>query len=361
LPWVSQASLTLDTTGIHPVTRSLPGTPATSPSSAVHAGNQPYGSLTESQLHHRQSLNFEPTFKREPVTQLHLAYPSNSQFSSRRASSASDMGPPPSAVHSRLNTIDKDTLDTKHESLAESHEDNYQNDPLPYGVPPGTPISASSNQIYNTPSVVAMKGRVENPGTPTHNQSPGGNNGWAKHDAQSQTEYIPSQSHGRQLSYTLRGNDDHAPIVNGVSRNIFDGNGIDRDTKLSSLDYHHGDDLPGDLPNGHGLGAMQSSKQDMMTKDGPPSTKRRRTINQDSLPFSLSGKAVVLTVLTPGPSPPQSTSDLSIPEGGLAANGSVLGASDPSSWNMGPSYGDDYGTSVLGDPSNGRKRPPSRK
>jgi len=365
LPWVSQTGLTLDTSGIHPVTRSLPGTPATSPSSAVHTGNQTYGALTDSQLHHRQSLNFEPSFKRESVTQLHLGYPSNSQFSSRRASSASDMGPPPSAVHSRLSTVDKDSLDTKHEPLPESHEEGYsQGDSLPYGVPPGTPISASSNQVYTTPSAVAMKGRVENPGTPTHGHSPGGNNaGWSKHDAQAQTDYsIQSQGHARQLSYTIR-SEDHSPMVpqNGVNRNIFDTNGIDRDTKLSSLDYHHGDDLPGDLPNEHNLSALQSSKPEIISKDGPPSSKRRRTINQDSMPYGMSGKYLSQHLLIPGHTPPQSTSDLAIPEGGLAANGSILNAPDPSSWTMGSSYADDYGTPILSDPTNGRKRPPSRK
>lgn len=293
LPWVSQTGLTLDTSGIHPVTRSLPGTPATSPSSAVHTGNQPYGALTDSQLHHRQSLNFEPSFKRESVTQLHLGYPSNSQFSSRRASSASDMGPPPSGVHSRLNTVDKDTLDNKHDALQESHEESYSQNDLQYGVPPGTPISASATQVYNTPSVVAMKGRVEAPGTPTHGQSPSGNNvNWSKHDAQSQADYSISQGqHARQLSYTIRGNEDHPSMVgqNGVSRNIFDANGIDRDPKLSSLDYHHGDDLPGDLPNGHTLNSLQSAKQEVVSKDGPPSSKRRRTINQDSMPYGMSG------------------------------------------------------------------------
>ncbi len=62
-----------------------------------------------------------------------------------------------------------------------------------------------------------------------------------------------------------------------------------------------------------------------------------------------------------GPSPPQTTADLAIPEGGLASNGNVMNPSDPGSWSM-SSYTDEYGTPVLGDPSaNGRKRPPSRK
>ena len=63
-----------------------------------------------------------------------------------------------------------------------------------------------------------------------------------------------------------------------------------------------------------------------------------------------------------GPSPPQTTADLAIPEGGLGSNGNVMNPSDPGSWNMSSSYADEYGTPVLGDPSaNGRKRPPSRK
>ena len=160
LPWVSHTGLTLDTS-VHPVTRSLPGTPATSPSSAVHTTNQTYGALTDSHIN-RQSLSFEPSFKREAVTQLHLNYPPSSQFSSRRASSGSEMGPPPQSVHSRLSTIDKDQLETKHDTLRESPEESYQND-LHYSVPPGTPISTSNSQVYGTPSVVAMKGRVETP------------------------------------------------------------------------------------------------------------------------------------------------------------------------------------------------------
>lgn len=302
LPWVSQAGLTLDTTGLHPVTRSLPGTPATSPSSAVHTGSQTYGALTDSHLH-RQSLNFEPSFKREAITQLHLSYPSNSQFSSRRASSASDMGPPPSAVHSRLNTVDKDQLENKHDTLPESQEEGGYPGELHYAaVPPGTPISASSNQVYNTPSIVAMKGRVENPGTPTHGQSPGGNSGnWSKHDSVSQGEYsMPSQGqHARQLSYQMRSNDDQPQMVsqNGVSRNIFDTSSMDRDTKLSSLEYNHGEDvLSNELPNGHSLshGPLPAIKNEQLMKDGPPSSKRRRTINQDSMPYGMGGIISVL-------------------------------------------------------------------
>jgi hypothetical protein len=301
LPWVNNpAGLTLDTSGIPPVTRSLPGTPATSPSSAVHASSQTYGALTDSHLH-RQSLNFEPTFKREAITQLHLSYPSNSQFSSRRAS-ASDMGPPPAAVHSRLNTVDKDQLDNKHNTLSESQEEEYQTD-LHYGVPPSTPISGSNNQVYNTPSVVAMKGRVEAPGTPTHGQSPVGNSvNWSsKHDAASQSDYsISSQGHHtRQLSYQMRGNDDQPQMVsqNGVSRNIFDSTPNDRESKLSSLEYTHGEELTNELPNGHGLshGPLPSVKQEAMSKDGPPSSKRRRTINQDSLPYNLGGITYVVS------------------------------------------------------------------
>jgi hypothetical protein len=360
LPWVSHTGLSLDTSGMPPVTRSLPGTPATSPSSAVHTGSQTYGALTDSHLH-RQSLQFEPsTFKREAITQLHLSYPTGSQFSSRRASSASDMGPPPATVHSRLNTLDKDQLDTKHESLPESQDEGYQND-LHYNVPPGTPISASNNQVYNTPSIVAMKGRVDNPGTPTHTHSPSGNVGWSqKHEPPSQNEYaMSSQSHhSRQLSYQIRGSEDQ----NGVSRNIFDSTPVDRDTKLSSLDYDHGDDvLQGGLPNGHGLhGSLPSIKQEQLIKDGPPSSKRRRTINQDSLPYNLGGTISFLLTHANmlGPSPTQSTSDLSIPEGGIPTNGNVMHQSDQGAWNP---YGDEYAT-VLGDPSaNGRKRPPSRK
>ena len=297
LPWVGASGLSLDTTGMHPVTRSLPGTPATSPSSAVHTSSQTYGALTDSHLH-RQSLNFEPSFKREAITQLHLSYPSNSQFSSRRASSASDMGPPPSAVHSRLSTVDKDQLENKHDSLPESQEEGGYPGELHYtAVPPGTPISASSNQVYNTPSIVAMKGRVENPGTPTHGQSPGSSSGnWSKHDGVSQGEYsIPTQGqHARQLSYQMRSNDDQPQMVsqNGVSRNIFDTSSIDRDNKLSSLDYNHSDDgLSNDLSNGHSLShvALPSIKQEQLMKDGPPSSKRRRTINQDSMPYGMGG------------------------------------------------------------------------
>lgn len=296
LPWVNHTGLSVDTSGIPPITRSLPGTPATSPSSAVHTGSQTYGALTDSHLH-RQSLQFEPSFKRDAITTLHLSYPTGSQFSSRRASSASDMGPPPATVHSRLNTVEKDQLDVKRESLPESQEEGYQND-LHYGVPPGTPISASNNQVYNTPSIVAMKGRVDNPGTPTHTHSPSGNVSWSqKHDPPSQNEYaISSQTHhARQLSYHVHANDDQGQMVsqNGVSRNIFDSTPIDRDSKLSSLDYGHGDDVlqGGDMPNGHNLshGSLPSIKQEQLINDGPPSSKRRRTINQDSLPYNLGG------------------------------------------------------------------------
>ena len=295
LPWVSQTGLTLDTSGIHPVTRSLPGTPATSPSSAAHASSQTYGTLADSQI---PRLNFEPSFKREAITQLHLSYPSNSQFSSRRASSASDMGPPPPGVHSRLNTVDKDQLENKHDSLPESHEEGGYPGELQYAaVPPGTPISASNSQVYNTPSIVAMKGRGENTGTPTHGQSPGANSGnWSKHDGISQGEYqMPAQAqHARQLSYQMRSNDDPSQLVpqNGVSRNIFDTSSIDREVKLSTLDYNHGDEvLSNDLPNGHGPShpPLPSIKQEPMMKDGPPSSKRRRTINQDSMPYGMSG------------------------------------------------------------------------
>lgn len=286
LPWVNNpASLTLDTSSIHPVTRSLPGTPATSPSSAVHAGTQTYGSLTDSHLH-RQSLPFEPTFKREAITQLHLSYPSNSQFSSRRASSASDMGPPPATVHSRLNTLDKDQLDNKPETVPESHEETYQSD-LHYGVHPSTPVSGTTGQMYNTPSIVAMKGRVETQTTPTPGQSPAAN--WpGKHEAPTSDYTISSHvHHARQLSYQIR-SDDQPQLVaqNGVSRNIFDSTPLDRDTnKLSSLDYHHdGDGLTNELPNVHGL-----VKSESVIKDGPPSSKRRRTVNQDSLPYNLGG------------------------------------------------------------------------
>ena len=286
LPWVSHSPLTLDTSGIHPVTRSLPGTPATSPSSAVHASSQTYGALTDSHIYRA----------REAITQLHLNYPSNSQFSSRRASSGSEMGPPPATVHSRLNTVDKD-LDNKHDALQETQEEGYQND-LQYGVPPSTPISASSSQVYNTPSIVAMKGRVDTPTTtPTHGQSPSGNSGnWSKHDTPTQTDYsISSQSqHARQLSYQMRANDDQSQIIsqNGVSRNIFEHSSIDRDTKLSSLEYSHGEEvLTNELSNGHGLsrGSLPSIKQEALMNDGPPSSKRRRTINQDSLPYNLGG------------------------------------------------------------------------
>jgi hypothetical protein len=288
LPWV-QPGLTLDTSGLHPVTRSLPGTPATSPSSAVHQSSQSYGALTDSHIH-RQSVTFDPSFNKREVTQLHLSYPSNSQFSSRRASSASDMGPPPSAVHSRLNTVDKD-LDTKHESLTESQEEGYPGD-LHYSVPPGTPISAANNQVYHTPSIVAMKGRGEAPGTPTHGQSPGANASWpSKHDQPPQSEYsISSQSHhSRQLSYQMRGDDQpHMISQNGVSRNIFDGP-IDRDSKLASLDHYHNDDvLPGDMTNGLSHGPLPPLKQDGLIKDGPPS-KRRRTLDQTSMPYGMSG------------------------------------------------------------------------
>lgn len=296
LPWVSHTGLTLDTSSIHPVTRSLPGTPATSPSSTVHAGSQTYGALTDSHIH-RQSLNFEPSFKREAIPQLHLAYPSNSQFSSRRASSGSEMGPP-SAMHSRMATIDKDHLDVKNEPLPETQEEGYQND-LQYGVPPGTPITASSNQVYNTPSIVAMKGRVDGPGTPTHGHSPSSNavNWSSKHDAQTQADYsVSSQGHhSRQLSYQMRQNDDSTPQMvsqNGVSRNIFDPAAVDRDSKLSSLEYSQGEEtLAGDLPNGHSIshGPLPPLKQESLVKDGPPSSKRRRTINQDSLPYGLGG------------------------------------------------------------------------
>jgi hypothetical protein len=293
LPWV-HTSLTLDTSGVHPVTRSLPGTPATSPSSAVHASSQTYGALTDSHIH-RGSLNFEPSLKRDAIPQLHLSYPSNSQFSSRRASSGSEMGPPPATVHSRLNTVDKD-LDNKHDALQETQEEGYQND-LQYGVPPSTPISVSNNQVYNTPSIVAMKGRVDTPTTPTHGQSPSGNSGnWSKHDAPTQSDYsISSQSqHARQLSYQMRANDDQSQLIsqNGVSRTIFDHSSIDRDTKLSSLEYGHGEEvLANELQNGHGLlhGPLPSIKQEALIKDGPPSSKRRRTINQDSLPYNLGG------------------------------------------------------------------------
>jgi hypothetical protein len=361
LPWVSQTGLTLDTSGMHPMTRSLPGTPATSPSSAVHQSNQTYGALTDSHIH-RQSVSFDPNFNKREVTQLHLSYPSNSQFSSRRASSASDMGPPSSAVHSRLNTMDKD-LDGKHDTLAESHEEGYPGE-LHYNVP-GTPVSASNNHLYNTPSIVAMKGRGEAPGTPTHGQSPGSSSAWSsKHEQPPQSEYsISSQSqHSRQLSYQMRGEDQPQMVSqNGVSRNIFDGP-MDRDSKLTSLDTYHNDDvLSGDMPNGHNLshGPLPPLKQDGLVKDGPPS-KRRRTINQDSMPYGMSGMSLIRLTLTPGPSPTQSTSDLSIPEGGLAQNGSVLNTSDPTSWNMSSSYAtDDYGAPVLADPT--RKRPPSRK
>jgi hypothetical protein len=362
LPWVSHTGLSLDTSGMPPVTRSLPGTPATSPSSAVHASGQTYGALTDSHLH-RSSLQFEPSFKRESVPQLHIGYPSNSQFSSRRASSASDMGPPPATVHSRLNTVDKDPLDSKHDSLPESQEEGYQND-LHYNVPPGTPISASSNQVYNTPSIVAMKGRVDNPGTPTHVHSPSGTVSWSqKHEHPSQNEYsMSSQSHHtRQLSYQIRGGEEQQMVSqNGVSRNIFDSTPVDRDSKLSSLEYGHGEEvLQGDMPNGHSLshGPLPSIKQEI--NDGPPSSKRRRTINQDSLPYNLGGTDIRQTYPDfEGPSPTQSTTDLSIPEG-LPTNGNVMHPSEQGSWN---SYPDEYGTSVLGDPSaNGRKRPPSRK
>jgi hypothetical protein len=293
LPWVSHTGLTLDTS-VHPVTRSLPGTPATSPSSAVHTSSQTYGALTDSHIN-RQSLNFEPSsFKRESVTQLHLGYPSNSQFS-RRASSGSEMGPPPATIH-RLSNVDKDQLETKNDTLPETQEEGYQND-LHYGVPPGTPISTSSSQVYGTPSVVAMKGRVETPNTPTHGQSPSANSvSWSsKHDAPAQNEYsVSSQSHhARQLSYQIRGSDDQPQVVsqNGVNRNIFDPAVVDRETKLS-LDYNHGDEvLSNELPNGHSLphGPLPSIKQEVLIKDGPPSTKRRRTINQDSLPYGLGG------------------------------------------------------------------------
>jgi len=199
-----------------------------------------------------------------------------------------------------------------------------------------------------------MKGRGEAPGTPTHGHSPGSSSAWSsKHEQPPQSEYsISSQSqHSRQLSYQMRGEDQPQMVSqNGVSRNIFDGP-MDRDSKLTSLDPYHSDDvLSGDMPNGHNLshGPLPPLKQDGLVKDGPPS-KRRRTINQDSMPYGMSG-----------PSPTQSTSDLSIPEGGLAQNGSVLNTSDPTSWNMSSSYTtDDYGAPVLADPT--RKRPPSRK
>jgi len=336
--------LTLDINAIHPVTRSLPGTPATSPSSAVHTTGQGYGALTDSQIQ-RHSVNFDSSFKREPVPHLHMGYPTNSQFSSRRASSASDMGPPSSAVHSRLNTVDKDEL--KHEPLPESQEEGYQND-LSYGVPPGTPISGPSGQVYNTPSVVAMKGRGELPTTPTHGHSP--NSGSAQ-----PAEYtISSQSqHGRQLSYHMHGNDESNTVSpNGVGRNIFDTSSIDRDTKITSLDFKHEEGLSHELPNGHNLahGPLPAIKAE--PKDGQPASKRRRTVNQqDSLSYSLGG-----------PSPTQSTADLSIPEGGLGRNGNIMNAPDSTSWSLPTSYTDDYTTPVLGDSStNGRKRPPSQK
>src|SRR5208282_912467 len=150
----------------------------------------------------------------------------------------------------------------------ESQEEGYQND-LHYGVPSGTPISGSSNQAYNTSSIVAMKGRVEAPGTPTHGQSPGGNSvNWSsKHDPPSQSDYsISSQGHhARQLSYQMRGNDDQPQMVsqNGVSRNIFDSTPNDRESKLSSLEYS-GEELANELPNGHGLshGPLPSTKQE---------------------------------------------------------------------------------------------------
>jgi hypothetical protein len=189
-----------------------------------------------------------------------------------------------------LNTVDKD-LDSKHDSLAESHEEGYPGD-LHYGVP-GTPISTSNNQVYHTPSIVAMKGRGEAPNTPTHGQSPGPNAVWSsKHEPPSQSEYsISSQSqHSRQLSYQMRGEDQQQMVSqNGVSRNIFEGP-IDRDSKLSSLDHYHEEVMPGEMPNGHNLshGTLPPIKQDPLVKDGPPS-KRRRTINQDSMPYSLSG------------------------------------------------------------------------
>jgi hypothetical protein len=207
------------------------------------------------------------------------------------------MGPPPSAVHSRLNTVDKDHLDNKHDSLPESHEEGGYPGELHYNVPPGTPISASSNQIYhNTPSIVAMKGRVEAPGTPTHGQSPGANGvNWpSKHDATTQSEYsISSQGqHSRQLSYQMRSEDQPQMVSqNGVSRNIFDSP-LDRDTKISPLDYNHNDEvLSNDMPNGHNLshGPLPAIKQEPMIKDGPPSSKRRRTINQDSMPYGMGG------------------------------------------------------------------------
>jgi len=56
-----------------------------------------------------------------------------------------------------------------------------------------------------------------------------------------------------------------------------------------------------------------------------------------------------------GTPPNQGPADLSIPEGALASNSTVLNTSDPSSWNMSSSYPDSYGTSVLGDSN--RKRP----
>ena len=287
LPWVNNTGgLTLDTSGIHPVTRSLPGTPATSPSSAVHTGSQTYGALTDTHLH-RQSLPFEPSFKRDAIAQLHLSYPSNSQFSSRRASSASDMGPPSATVHSRLSALDKDQLDSKPETVPESQEESYQNE-LHYGVHPSTPVSVTSNQMYNTPSIVAMKGRVDSQTTPTPGQSPTAS--WpGKHETPTNEYAISQVHHARQLSYQIGRNDDHGPLVsqNGVSRNIFDSTHVERDTsKLSALDYHHdGDGLTNELPNGHGLVKADTSG----IKDGPPSSKRRRTINQDSLPYNLGG------------------------------------------------------------------------
>jgi hypothetical protein len=294
LPWVSNAGgLTLDTTAIHPVTRSLPGTPTTSPSSTVHAGGQTYGSLTDSHLH-RQSLPFEPTFKqRESIMQLHLSYPSNSQFSSRRASSANEMGPPPATVHSRFNSLDKDQLD-KPETVPESHE-TYQSE-LHYGVHPSTPVSGTANQMYNTPSIVAMKGRVESQTTPTAGQSPSAN--WpGKQEAPASEYTISSQvHHASQLSYQIGRSEDQLRLVaqNGVSRNIFDPTPIDRDTsKLASLDYHHGDGgLNNELPNGHSLVKSESN----VIQDGPPSSKRRRTVNQDSLPYNLGG-TIPITLL----------------------------------------------------------------
>jgi hypothetical protein len=286
--------------------------------------------------------------KRESVPQLHLGYPSNSQFSSRRASTASEMGPPPTGVHSRLSTLDKDSL-VKTETLTESQE-AYQND-LRYGVPPGTPI-ATSGQVYNTPSVVAMKGHVDGPSTPTHGHSPGNSVGW-KHDGSGQSDYaVSTHGHARQLSYTLRGNEDHSLMSQnaGVARNMFETD------KQLSMGYHQNqDDLHDDSPNGHNLAShpsLPSIKQDV-NKDGPPSSKRRRTINQDSLPY-INGMWP-LDVADSGTSPSQGTADLSIPEGALASNSTVLNTSDPSSWNMSSSYPDTYGTSVLSDSN--RKRP----